>query len=104
MFALNHMEITGDKIGVEEAAADFFSLRIPPGFTVRTHLAPEGKPIYEMWDCTIPGPPDVRGTKIMILFSLYSLNFHFQTDWEGGNYPLRIEFHSTHPYIAPRCP
>ncbi|BFU22006.1 ubiquitin-conjugating enzyme family protein [Entamoeba histolytica HM-1:IMSS-B] len=55
----------------------------PPGFIARPRTTKEGTPDLLTWDCGIPG---AKGT-----------------EWEGGIYPLTMEFTEEYPTRPPKC-
>ena len=55
----------------------------PPAFYARPRSMPDGTMNMFMWDCGIPGP---KGTL-----------------WEGGVYPVTMEFSEEYPSRPPKC-
>ncbi|KIY95641.1 Ubiquitin-conjugating enzyme/RWD-like protein [Monoraphidium neglectum] len=55
----------------------------PFGFHARPETLPDGSTNLMKWNCFIPGKPG--------------------TDWEGGFYPLSMEFTDDYPSKPPKC-
>lgn len=55
----------------------------PFGFVARPEKNPDGSTNPLRWTCRIPGKPN--------------------TDWEGGFYPLTMEFSEDYPSKPPKC-
>merc|ERR1719376_1517405 len=55
----------------------------PPGFVAKFDLGSDGKPNPLKWRCIIPGK---KGTP-----------------WEGGEFPLEMEFSEDYPSKPPKC-
>ncbi|KAK1432963.1 hypothetical protein QVD17_09866 [Tagetes erecta] len=55
----------------------------PYGFVAKPVSLPDGSVNLMVWHCTIPGKPG--------------------TDWEGGYYPLTLEFNENYPSKPPIC-
>ncbi|BDA42777.1 Sumo-conjugating enzyme ubc9 [Coccomyxa sp. Obi] len=55
----------------------------PFGFFARPETLPDGSTNLMKWNCHIPGKPN--------------------TDWEGGYFPLTMEFSEEYPAKPPKC-
>ncbi|KAG6403435.1 hypothetical protein SASPL_135656 [Salvia splendens] len=55
----------------------------PHGFVAKPETLPEGTVNLMVWHCTIPGKAG--------------------TDWEGGYYPLTMQFSEDYPSKPPKC-
>ncbi|KAI3726306.1 hypothetical protein L1987_66103 [Smallanthus sonchifolius] len=55
----------------------------PHGFVARPESLPDGTANLMVWQCTIPGKAG--------------------TDWEGGYYPLTLNFTEDYPSKPPKC-
>ncbi|KAK9946476.1 hypothetical protein M0R45_011941 [Rubus argutus] len=55
----------------------------PHGFVAKPETSPDGSVNLMVWQCLIPGKSS--------------------TDWEGGNFPLTLQFSEDYPSKPPKC-
>ncbi|KAF9668537.1 hypothetical protein SADUNF_Sadunf14G0013800 [Salix dunnii] len=93
----------------------------PHGFVAKPDIAQDGSLDLMTWKCIIPGKPGGflhMGWEWLCLDGPYRIPFHsFQgtkppnlelrnaihTDWEGGFFPLTLQFSEDYPSKPPKC-
>ncbi|KAI8542123.1 hypothetical protein RHMOL_Rhmol08G0114800 [Rhododendron molle] len=73
----------------------------PHGFVARPETLPDGSVNLMVWHCTIPGKAGV--SSLVLLLGHVTFVILSQTDWEGGNYPITINFTEDYPSKPPKC-
>ncbi|KAF7809851.1 soyasapogenol B glucuronide galactosyltransferase-like [Senna tora] len=76
----------------------------PHGFVAKPETLPDGTVNLMVWHCTIPGKPGSTENEGRAS-SIYSGFFQVTnlTDWEGGFFPLTLNFSEEYPSKPPKC-
>ncbi|KAG5595720.1 hypothetical protein H5410_036952, partial [Solanum commersonii] len=73
----------------------------PHGFVARPKTGFDGAVNLMVWHCFIPGKP----TFFLLIFVSNSDMIYLtdMVDWEGGFYPITMQFREIYPYKPPKC-